>query len=161
MRKNLIRMDVHIYSVKAENQAVNIWVYVMTTHKEQGCKMLSLGPQIFTGNLAGGLGFRREHCGGYVSISVNTPRKANFEINLPCKSCCNFTSWFKEGRSWSILIRSLKSVFTSSPDVYWRKRPNRRPIWNYATVTLTLWKWYLTRSCNPTQLRGSAHICKL
>ena len=29
MRKNLIRMDVHIYSVKAENQAVNIWVYVM------------------------------------------------------------------------------------------------------------------------------------
>ena len=54
-------MDVRIYSVKAENQAVNLWVYVMTTHKEQGCKMLSLGPQIFTENL-GGLGFRRERC---------------------------------------------------------------------------------------------------
>ena len=84
-------MVVYIYSVKAENQAVNIWVYEMTTHKEQGCKMLSLGSQIFAENLAGGLGFRRERCGGYVSISVNTPRKANFEIHLPCKSCCNFT----------------------------------------------------------------------
>ena len=83
-------MDVGIYSVKAENQAVNLWVYVTTTHKEQGCKMLSLGPQIFTENL-GGLGFRRERCWSYVSISVNTTRKANFEIHLPCKSCCNFT----------------------------------------------------------------------
>ena len=46
MHKKLIRMDVRIYSVKAENQAVNIWVYVMTTHKK-----LSLGPQIFTENL--------------------------------------------------------------------------------------------------------------
>ena len=91
MHKNLIRMDVHMYSVKAENHAVNIWVYVMTAHKEQGCKMLSLGPQIFTENLAGSLWFRRERCRGYVSISVNTPRKANFEIHLPCKSCCNFT----------------------------------------------------------------------
>ena len=33
-------MDVRIYSVKAETQAVDLWVYVMTTHKEQGCKML-------------------------------------------------------------------------------------------------------------------------
>ena len=85
-------MDVRMYSIKAEKQAVNIWVYVITTHKEQGCKMLSLGPQIFTENLAEGLGFMMiERCRGYMSISVNTPRKANFEIHLPCKSCCNFT----------------------------------------------------------------------
>ena len=51
-------MDVSIYSVKAENHAVNIWVYVITTHKEQGCTMLSLEPQIFTENLTGGLGLR-------------------------------------------------------------------------------------------------------
>ena len=78
-------MDVRIYSVKAENQAVNIWVYVMTTHKK-----LSLGPQIFTENLTGGLGFRRERCWGYVSVSVNTSRKTDFELHLPCKSCCSF-----------------------------------------------------------------------
>ena len=56
-------MNLRIYSVKAENQE----------------------------NLAGGLGFRREQCWGYASISVNTPRKANFETHLPCKSCFNFT----------------------------------------------------------------------
>ena len=80
-----------IYNVKAENQEVNIWFCVMTTHKEQSCKMLSLGLQIFTENLAGGLGLRREYCWGYVSVSVNASRKANFEIHLPCESCCNFT----------------------------------------------------------------------
>ena len=81
-------MDVCMYSIKAENQAVNIWVYVITTHKEQGCKMLSFGPQIFTENLVEGLGFMMiERYRGYMSISVNTPRKANFEIHLPCKSC--------------------------------------------------------------------------
>ena len=90
MYKKLTRMDVRIYSVKAEKQAVNMWVYVITTHKEQGYTMLSLGPKIFTGNLAGGLGFRRERCWGYVSIFLDTSRKANFEIHVPCKSCCNF-----------------------------------------------------------------------
>ena len=83
-------MDMRICSVKAEKQAVNMWVYVMTTHKEQGCTMLSLGPEIFTVNLAGDLGFRRERCWGYVSIFLDTSRKANFEIHLPCKSCCHF-----------------------------------------------------------------------
>ena len=73
-------MDVRIYSVKAEKQAVNMWVYVITTHKEQGYTMLSLRPEIFTGNLAG----------GYVSIFLDTSRTANFEIHVPCKSCCNF-----------------------------------------------------------------------
>ena len=120
--------------------------------------ILSLEPQAFTENLTGGLGFRRERCWGYESIFVNTSRKANFEIHLPSKSCCNFTQWFKEGHSWSIVIPSLKSVSklnanTSSPELYWSTRPNQRPIWKYATVTLTPWKGYLTRSCNLTQLR--------
>ena len=34
MYKKLITMDVRIYSVKAEKQTVNMWLYVMTTHKE-------------------------------------------------------------------------------------------------------------------------------
>ena len=55
-------MGVRRYSVKAKNQVVNIWVYVMTTQKEQGCKILSLEPQIFTENLTGRLGSRRECC---------------------------------------------------------------------------------------------------
>ena len=84
-------MGVRIYSVKVKNQVVNIWVYVMTTQKGQGCKILSLGPQIFTENLAGRPGSRRECCWGYVPIFVHTSRKANFEIHLSFKSCCNFT----------------------------------------------------------------------
>ena len=151
---------------------VNIWVYAMTAQKGQGCKILSLGTHIFTENLARGIGFTRELCWGYLSIFVNTSRKASFEIHLPSMefitpwSYCNFTWWFKEGRSCSIVIPSLKSLSklhtnTSSSDLYWRKRPNRWPIWNYATRTLTPWKGYLTRSSNPAQLRGSAHLWKL
>ena len=65
-------MDVRIYSVKAKNRVVSTWVYVMTTQKGQDRKILSLGPQIFTENLAGDLGFRKDRCWGYVSILVNT-----------------------------------------------------------------------------------------
>ena len=42
----------------------------------------------FTGNLAKGLGFRRERCQGYVSIFENAPKKL---LHLSCKTCCNFT----------------------------------------------------------------------
>ena len=68
-------MDVRIYCITAKNRAVSIWVYVMTTRKGKDRKILSLGPQIFTENLAGGLGFTRDRCWGYVSIFVNTLEK--------------------------------------------------------------------------------------
>ena len=68
-------MDVRIYSVTVKNQTVHIWVYVMTTQKGQGRKILRLGPQFFVENLAEGLWFRRERCWGYVSIFVNTLEK--------------------------------------------------------------------------------------
>lgn len=39
---------VHIYSVKADSQAGNIWVCVMLTQKGQNHNILSLGSQRFT-----------------------------------------------------------------------------------------------------------------
>ena len=44
---------------------------------------------------------RGERCGDYVSINENTPGKL---LHLPLKSCCNFTQWFKEGHSRSIVV---------------------------------------------------------
>ena len=38
-------MDVRIYSVRANSQAGNIWVYVMTTQKGKSHKILNLGSQ--------------------------------------------------------------------------------------------------------------------
>ena len=40
-------MDLPIYSVKANSQAGNKWVYVMTTQKGQSRKILSLGSKTF------------------------------------------------------------------------------------------------------------------
>ena len=35
-------MEVHLYSVKAKSQAGNLWVKdILTTQKDQSCKMLS------------------------------------------------------------------------------------------------------------------------
>ena len=41
-------MDVRIHSVKANNHAGNIWVYVMTSQKGQSRMILSSGSQNFT-----------------------------------------------------------------------------------------------------------------
>ena len=51
-------------------------------------------------------------------------------LHLSSKSCCNFTWWFKEEHSWTIVFTWLRSVSslhatTSSPNVYWRKQLNR------------------------------------
>ena len=51
-------------------------------------------------------------------------------LHISSKSCCNFTWWFKEGHSWTIVFTWLRSVLslhatTSSPNVYWRKQLNR------------------------------------
>ena len=78
----------------------------------------------------------------------------------------NFTYSFREGWSWSTVVTYLRPVSglhanTLSLYVYWPKRQNRQPIWNYATRTLTFWKRCKTRSLFPTQLRGGAHPWKL
>ena len=55
----------------------------------------------FAGNLQEGHGSRREHCWDYVSVFENTSKKL---LHLSPKSCHNFTKWFREGHSWSIVI---------------------------------------------------------
>ena len=55
----------------------------------------------FAGNSAEGLGSRRKHCWDYVSVFENTPKKLP---HLSPKICRNFNQWFKEGRSWSIVV---------------------------------------------------------
>ena len=42
----------------------------------------------FAGNSGEGLGSRRVHCWGYVSVYENAPKKL---LHLSPKSCCNFT----------------------------------------------------------------------
>ena len=55
----------------------------------------------FAGNSAEGLGSRRKHCWDYVSVFENTPKKLP---HLSPKIYRNFNQWFKEGRSWSIVV---------------------------------------------------------
>ena len=55
----------------------------------------------FAGNSAEGLGSRRECCWGYISIFENAPKKLP---HLSPKSSGNFTSWFRERCSWSIVV---------------------------------------------------------
>ena len=66
----------------------------MTTLKGQGRKILSLGPKIFT-HFNGKFSRRpriqeRALLGLRIRLGEYT-RKANLEIYLPPKSCCNFT----------------------------------------------------------------------
>ena len=79
-------MEVCIYSVVANSQAGNIWVYVMTTQKSHSSKILKLGYNnlgILPENLARGLGSRREHWWAYVSVFVNTPKKLILKSIFP------------------------------------------------------------------------------
>ena len=67
-----------------------------------------------------------ESASGVTNLSENTPKKFQ---HLSPSNCGNFTEWFKERCSWSIEVTWLRLVLrlhanTSSPDVYWRKRPN-------------------------------------
>ena len=77
-----------IYSVKAKSQAGNIWVKgIMTTQNGQNQKKIRKFYTLLK-NSAGGLGFRREHCWGYVSIYENAPKKL---LHHAPKRCYNFT----------------------------------------------------------------------
>ena len=85
-------MEVHIYSVKAESQAGNIWVKdIMTAQNDQSWKKSARDLKhllILPENSAEDLGSRREHCCGYRSIYQNTPKKLP---HLLLKSCSNST----------------------------------------------------------------------
>ena len=93
----------------------------------------------FARNSSEALGSRRERCRGYVSIYKNIPKKF---LHLSPKSCGNFTQWFKEGHSWSIVVTQLRLVsrlhVTLQALMYTEGNDRTsRPIWNYATGTLT------------------------
>ena len=59
-----MRLDVRIYRVKANSQAGNIRVYMMTKQKGESREIVSKGSRILPDYLAGGLGSRRERCWG-------------------------------------------------------------------------------------------------
>ena len=72
--------------------------------KEYLIGILGISSREFThsvGKSAEGLGSKRERCWGYISIFDNTPKKLP---HLSPKRYCNFTLWFRERRSWSIVV---------------------------------------------------------
>ena len=109
---------VHIYSVKANSQAGNMsQIYNDNTNrpklKENQPGILGISSREFmhfAGNSAEGLGARREHCWGYISVSENTPKKL---LHISPKSCRNFTQWFRERHSSSIVVTVKVGVETT------------------------------------------------
>ena len=66
--------------------------------------------------------------GSYLSLRIHL--KSQFWNPSSPKGCFNFTQWFMEEHSCTIVITLLGSVSklhanTSSPYLYWRKRPKR------------------------------------
>ena len=109
---------VHIYSVKANSQAGNMCqIYNDNTNrpklKENQPGILGISSREFmhfAGNSAEGLGARREHCWGYISVFENTPKKL---LHISPKSCRNFTQWFRERHSSSIVVTVKVGVETT------------------------------------------------
>ena len=108
----------HIYSVKANSQAGNMsQIYNDNTNrpklKENQPGILGISSREFmhfAGNSAEGLGARREHCWGYISVFENTPKKL---LHISPKSCRNFTQWFRERHSSSIVVTVKVGVETT------------------------------------------------
>ena len=108
-------MEVYIYSVKAKSEAGNMsQIYNDNTKRpklkenQPGILGISLREFMhFAGNSAKGLGSSRKHCWGYVSVFENTPKKL---LLISPKSCCNFTQWFRERHSWSIVVTAKVDV---------------------------------------------------
>ena len=100
----------------------------MTTQNGQSRKKISQGSQeSHLDNLRVLLEIQQRASGP----GERAPGAMYLSLRIHSKSCRNFTQWFREGRSWSIAVTQLRSVSrlhanTSSPDVYCRKRPNRR-----------------------------------
>ena len=71
--------------------------------KENQLGILGISSREFThfaGNSTESLGSRRKRCWDYISVFENTPKKL---LHLSPKSCHNFTWWFREECSWSIV----------------------------------------------------------
>ena len=92
-------MDVHIYSVKLTVKQVNKSLYDDNTKrlKPQDTQLEISKIYAYTRK------FRERTLGLRICLWEYT-QKANFEIHLPPKSFRNFTKWFKEGRSCTMVI---------------------------------------------------------
>ena len=89
-----------IYSVKANSEAGNIWVYVMTTQKDQNRKILSWGSQkltYFARKFSRGFGYRRERCSVYLSGFEKTPKKLILESLFLLKTAATLLSGSRKG----------------------------------------------------------------
>ena len=86
-------IELRVYSVRANSQAGNIRLYKMTTKKDQHCKLLNWQSKKFT-HLA--RTFVRECLAqerALLELQIclwEYTWKANLEIHLPSKCCCNF-----------------------------------------------------------------------
>ena len=93
----------------------------MATQKSQNRKKISQGSQeSHQENLLILLEIQQRASGPGESTSGAT----YLSLIIHPKSCCNFTHWFRESCSWSIVVTVKVGVEATSPGVYQRKRPN-------------------------------------
>ena len=139
--------DRHIHSVKTKSQAGSIWVYLMTKQKGQSHKTLSLRSQKFI----------------HFAWKFSKGPWVQEWAHLPPKSCWNFTKWFKEGHSWSIVIRVKVGIkATCQHFKSWRILEEMTELLGpFATTLQELWyPGKGTKLDCIIQLWGTAHPCK-
>ena len=147
MHKNLMWMEVHLHSVNAKSQAGSSRYNDNTKRpkwKENQLGILKIYAFCW-------------------KIQQRTPGPGE---HLPHKSCCNFTYWFMEVCSWSIVVTWLRLVSrlyanTSSPDIYWRKRPNWQAHLELCHRNPDVLERVLNWIALSSSTAGSAHPCKL
>ena len=75
-------------------------------------------------------------------------------LHLPPKSCHNFTSWFKEGHSWNIVVKSSWNIVKASVEASckhfksWRVlKESTKPSGLFGSVPLELWDQVAQLNC--------------
>ena len=157
-------MPTDLGGVKANSEAGNIGVCIMTTRKGRSRKLLSKESwkfMYFARNSAGDLRSRKKCCWGYVSIFENTTEKIKKVVTTLC-SCSrkNTTGYSNHRVKVSVKATCLMLTFQTMTYTEGNNRTTL-PIRNYATGNLTPWKGCQTGLCDPTQLQGSVHPPKL
>ena len=94
-------MGVHIYSVKANSEAANIRVYIMTTQKGQSYKFFTQGSPGVT-HFAGKFSRvprvqEKKRCWGYVPVFQTTAEKLLLKSVFPSKVAASLLSGSKKG----------------------------------------------------------------
>ena len=113
-------MEVPYTVLKQRHKLVKFESKIKWQHKKakaerkssRNCKNFHVLPE----NLAKGLGSRREHCWGYVSIYENTP--GNLVVQRRVQLKCN-------SHIAKVRVEATCHANTSSPEVYWRNQLNQ------------------------------------